>query len=273
MGVVAAMESEGRIATTRLEVFDVRRPGEALWTGMLDLHPPPDYALDRDKPRLMAAVMMDVFPESPGQEIVATYAMTPYYASCVRVYRLDGEVLFEAWHPGRIYSLYWMEGPGLIVGAAHLNEGGDWAGRGVETEFAWDLPRVIFAVEPRLGHVDRDSWLTTLDGPSHPLVRWHRALWPPDLVSRLLPPVVGHGMLSATSGDQDPARHVLFRMRDNVTVGDYTHVFVTLDEEGSIVRAHHRWGFREIMGFGAEDLSLVELPPMLPGARNRHGGR
>ncbi|HKQ50408.1 MAG TPA: serine/threonine-protein kinase [Phycisphaerae bacterium] len=93
------------------------------------------------------AWMFDVFPGDahPGEEIVAYYMHTPGSQGVLRIYNLNGDLLFQAWQDGGIEEAYWMAKAGLLVFAAIK---GDMDDKEYGLRLASNHPRVIFAIRP-----------------------------------------------------------------------------------------------------------------------------
>jgi serine/threonine protein kinase len=106
--------------------------------------------IDEDAFELYHADVADVFPEEPGLEIIAFHRHKRFSPTLIRVYDLNGHVLFETWHDGHLNKSYWMPGPGLIV-ATGCNSDGKWIERGKDATRRGLYPTVVFAVRPELG--------------------------------------------------------------------------------------------------------------------------
>lgn len=133
----------------------------------------------------------DIFPEQPGNEIVAIHESDGSSPNAIRVYSLSGNVLYEAWHLGYIARFFWWEDQGLLVCA------GDRHGRPDVQRFGYSSerwPRVIYAIRPQIGV--RTGWLNesgwppdwrTEDYDDDPVV-WYKAL-NPRAIAEEFPPV------------------------------------------------------------------------------------
>lgn len=151
--VARAFEDRGRVVH-RLTVSRAEAPADVLWSTPIE---PPEIRLPpgtenwvEDSPpekfRCRAVVLDDIMVDRPGQELAVILNHDSKSPSCIRVYSLEGQVLWEGWHNGRLNSLGWMREPGLLVGTGVTDsprlselgiEGGDRA-----------YPIVIFAIKP-----------------------------------------------------------------------------------------------------------------------------
>jgi hypothetical protein len=105
-----------------LLVFDPAQPHNPLWAVIDGEHPvvpPITLSQPNDSFRVTNAFLEDIFEDLPGPEIVVLILHKPNYPSCVRIYNLAGDVLFEAWHSGHILEAAWSRSAGqLLVHAA-----------------------------------------------------------------------------------------------------------------------------------------------------------
>lgn len=186
-----------------IEVVNFARPEHTIWStdAQPEFHVPEDYPHEGPAAFMLgSAIVADVFEESPGPEIAAVFNHYPMYPSVMRVFALTGEVLFEMWHPGWLYDLYWMDDTRAFMISGVNNEGGGWGGRGVTTLESWATPRVLFQVSPEYGNLNHQSWITTVDGQSNRCLDWYKCLWPADLSYQLGWGPTGHESLFAPVG-------------------------------------------------------------------------
>ncbi|MCZ6735837.1 MAG: hypothetical protein O7C65_08615, partial [Planctomycetota bacterium] len=122
--------------------------------------------------------VQDVFPgpKHPGLEVIADYQHGPGSACAVRIYDLNGELLYQIWHDGSLGRGYWMSEPGLLV-LCGLNSEAYWAERG-HPEVKEAHPIVLFALRPQLGHIATRMTTPSLGGNTATLA-WYKCLMPP----------------------------------------------------------------------------------------------
>ncbi len=117
-----AYDEKGRIVH-RLTVSRAEAPEVELWSTPIE---PPGISLPavasgwiEDSPpelyRCRAVVLDDILPNRPGQELAVVLNHDSKSPSCIRIYSLDGRVLWEGWHNGRISAIAWMRDPGLLA--------------------------------------------------------------------------------------------------------------------------------------------------------------
>ena len=125
------------------------------------------------------ARMMDVFPDE-GDELVVSFTFAPKSAGIVRIYNLEGEILYQLCHDGGIHDVAWHEPSGTLL-LSGLNSEVLWNTviPGADYHHAY----VLFAVKPERGN-KWTKW-TTPTGRGHTSdLRWYYAL-PPVLWDRL----------------------------------------------------------------------------------------
>ncbi len=114
----------------RLAVYDFADLDTPRWMTPIaerDLRPPPHLrtppaSVERSRFVLGPALVADIFPERPGDEIVAVLNHTASSVATIRVYSADGHVLDECWHDGRIYGVHWLREARLLAVCASNNE-------------------------------------------------------------------------------------------------------------------------------------------------------
>ncbi len=128
--------------------------------------------------------LADVFPRAEGVEVVVILAQRSDSPHAIRVYNLNGEVLYEAWHIGFIAQAYWWEEAGLLVGVGDRHGLGDVRRFGFENPPPW--PKVVFALRPKLNSIV--GWLNERDWPkewgndglAEDTLIWYRSVQLPD---------------------------------------------------------------------------------------------
>lgn len=118
--------------------------------------------------------VVDVFtdPDHPGPEVVAIF--THFNSQrIIRIYNLDGKLLYQVWHDGSIHRPYWLAKAGLLVFFGD-NAMVNWDRQGRLLRPALN-PLVVFALRPQPGHLGSD-WLPSEcgDDPSAPV--WYKCL-------------------------------------------------------------------------------------------------
>ncbi|MBL1218358.1 MAG: serine/threonine protein kinase [Planctomycetes bacterium] len=130
-----------------------------------------------DRFRVETCMVVDVFPELDGDEIVATFFHTPYSPMAIRVYDFEGTVLYEVWHDGYLQAMHWIPRQQIIVLAGE-NSDGRWIDRGVDTA-GKSCPNVLVGVSPQLGVVGKVLSWSGFEGDLEPA--WYHTLLPAEL--------------------------------------------------------------------------------------------
>jgi hypothetical protein len=115
----------------------------------------------------------DVFPDLPGLELVTVFQHESYSQCSLRVYSLNGEMLYQVFHDGNISDLQWLAASKRIAciaanGEAYPHE------RGMPSS-ARPHPVAIFAVEPHVGQKE-PNWINTVDHHIGVDPIWYRCL-------------------------------------------------------------------------------------------------
>lgn len=120
------------------------------------------------------AWLLDVFPENenPGPEIIAFHQHHPGSQGALRIYNLNGDVLFQAWQDGGVFDVHWMEIARLLLCAAIK---ADEDTHVMNLKLPGNHPRVLFALRPRIGDVS-EGWIYPYR-PEHWNGQWHRPVW------------------------------------------------------------------------------------------------
>ncbi|MFG0257861.1 MAG: serine/threonine protein kinase [Phycisphaerales bacterium JB043] len=130
----------------------------------------------------------DIFPDIPGHEIVAEHTSSDH-PSALRVYDLQGNVHFEAWHYGSLADWVWLpDARRMVIAASHGQD--SWPSLGAENPpYRWPLCVMAFDVHRGARH----RWIEegSPNAQDHPL--WHKALLPVEIYSQcrldLTPPL------------------------------------------------------------------------------------
>jgi hypothetical protein len=117
----------------------------------------------------------DFFPALSGNEYFVTFRHAPTSACCLMILDSAGNVLYRIWHDGAPTVVKWWRDTRLLVlGASNAEV--FWRDRGHDSAFN-DTPRVLFAIEPILGHLSLE-WTSPSPGRSMVSVAWYQCLLP-----------------------------------------------------------------------------------------------
>ena len=169
--VLGAVYDPNAAWSGRLNFFDPDKPGEPYWTGSIDqatidqmphdAWPRPKEDSERvyvsDSFTFRSAWMFDVYPEevNPGQEIVTTFLNNPHSQSVLRIYNLNGQVLFQAWYDGALEGAAWLSSCDLLL---LTGTKGDMYPHEYSGSTGADHPIVIFAIRPEFGDIS-NRWI------------------------------------------------------------------------------------------------------------------
>ncbi len=269
--VIDGPPGAGMALDKQLCVWDARDPTRLLWQtrGTPDYlrapreNLPPATSADLlSNPEAYtagAAVVAEVFAESPGLEIIATHHHR-FDPAAIRVYSADGAVLFEAWHWGSASETLWVPQERLIVLSGCNNEHPLEAYGIPGTDLRW--PRVVFAVRPRFGA--RQGWVNPRLARPGEAAAWYRCILPLEAGS-LIAPATRPPLLLANAAEH-PAR-VLFTISALESDAPGASLTFVLDAEGSTLSPQPSDGWKQRdHPLRRMDLRLGGLPePLVPG--------
>ncbi len=240
----------------KLCCFDAHNPTQLLWSASVDqatINNMPDKAWPRpasdlnrtyhsENFQLGYAQVADIYndAENPGPEIVACFTHLPDSQSVIRIYNLNGDLLFQAWLDGIVHSFYWLADYQRLVLTGPKSDIYDG-------EYGIDLggwhPPVIFAISPRLGDIS-NRWIYPYkpgDVPRYEGDPWTAEQYIPDWYKGLCPLEHGHfsyDLSAPLRGVLAPSQYVqalsYFRKLRTSDGSPYC-VTYTIDHTGEIV--------------------------------------
>lgn len=182
--LVVGVPARDDVLAGGLHVFDLEVDwswDQPLWSGLVteESFPakPATRELVAEQFHAQHVWMRDIFEESPGPEIVVSYAHGPYSQSCVRVYGLDGAVLFGFWHDGSVVDCHYdRESKRLLFTA--INDECFWVDRGYK-EVLDTKPWAVFAMKPTVGQ--RLGWVRSVGKGGNAI--WYNFFMPPSAMA------------------------------------------------------------------------------------------
>jgi hypothetical protein len=204
--------------------------------------------------------MMDIFEETPGDELLMIFNHRPYSSCAVQIYdRAGNDLLFQFWHDGHLELPYWMSEARKLVFTGY-NSTSNWEARIGGASAAGSAPRVVFAVTPEYGTVYTE-YLATPDLPGVPTPSWYRCLLPPDWMD------VFHMITLAPPERRiSPGRSALIQV--SLTMREGAKVTWQIDDQGTeivgtrVVTDRYRACMNET-DLEIETYELGPLPPIL----------
>ena len=168
--------------------YDVARPAEAfrMFTPRVPAAMADALSGDPDAPvaARYAMIVADIFPEEPGDEIVASLSHAPRSPACIAILNTNGERLAIAWHNGVIDDFAWLADEQRLLVLARNSEA-NWADRGfADPERIQIHPAVLFRYRPVLG---QDALIDTPERPGDITPDWYRCLLPASAYTSLAP--------------------------------------------------------------------------------------
>ena len=166
--VLSADHAPGGTGTT-LSAFDLSTR-ERVWSAPVPAGFPalrePSYrdasARRQHSYALSRFILADVFPELPGEEIIAQFLGTPDFPSFVSVYRASGactlEEVFRVWVPGHERVIWLPRDRCMVLAGAHNRMPTPYRLARSELDPQHNAQVVMF-IRPELGRLD-DRWLT-----------------------------------------------------------------------------------------------------------------
>jgi len=213
LALIAYLDPDDEQDCRVLRAFDVGRSLTVpVWEGRLrptDALPDPHgRGYTPEQFSVITCMVADVFPDHPGDEVVAVHDHAVYSQCVVRIYDLRGDVVYQVWCDAVLESCHWMPGARQLVFVG-LNGEATWEERGypgVDDPHA----RVVFAVQPALSSIWAD-FLRTEPGTSPLQPLWYRCVFPPEVIG-------AHGAWLLTLAPpclSPPGRAVYIRIRSD----------------------------------------------------------
>ena len=117
---IVCFDNDAAIRDAPICAFDVDKSlTDPIWTA--DISPTEVPSDERERPerhvyKVRFASIVDVFPGqlNPGPELLAIFRHD-FSRSALRLYSLDGRILYQVWQDGGMHSALWLDGPGLLV--------------------------------------------------------------------------------------------------------------------------------------------------------------
>ena len=186
LAIVAFTEHPGDRRNSLLRAFDVAHSLEdPVWEGRLDpdapLPDPHDRGYTPEQFYIRVALVADIFPGNPGDEVVAVYNHQTFSQCIIRIYDLRGEVVYQIWHDAVLPNCYWMADVRQLVFAG-LNGQATWEERGY-SGIHHPHPCVVFAIRPTLRFIATD-FLKTDPGNGPLSAAWYKCVFPPEATGR-----------------------------------------------------------------------------------------
>lgn len=205
---------------------------------------------------LYRVFVFDVFPESPGVELVSISRHVKWSPTLVQIHRADGKLLSEFAHDGQIDSLYWESGDRILY-CLGQNSDGHWQERGALDPVATRYPIVVFAVRPELGVLGASVAHPGRHGTMDPL--WYRCVLPSE----------NYGMLGTDAPRVRASLVVPSRLDEEINgcvevqLADYEgpeHMNFVVSPDGELLRAWVTDNWFATTGSHASDFWLGDLP-------------
>ena len=258
-----------------LRAYDFDDPLRILWrTGTGPPHiemPDPISRVEGEWFGLSFATAADIFTERPGIEVLTVDGHTVFSPNVIRIWSIDGELLYQVWHDGGLGEPRWISQWGQIV-VAGLNSENNWAGRGFDGAVRQPYPMIVMGLKPQLGRTEPE-WIRTPGGLGTRVPEWYRALQPPQVIEQF----ARFGLaldVYQVSADQAATAPTLCSVDvHGAREGAWMRYFI--DEKGRVVSRVTTAMFetsRIERGLpAAEDLILGDLLPLVIDPRNPPG--
>ncbi|MFG0245551.1 MAG: serine/threonine-protein kinase [Phycisphaerales bacterium JB052] len=217
--------------------------------------PPPDNF------NFMKLEFIDVFPDSPGPELVSTHNYTPNSPSVIQIHRPDGMLLCEYYHDGYISSINFEPTHGIMYAAAE-NSDGTWQDRGLKELPTAKYPYVVFAFTPKIGDIQQVIQHPGLDYGTPP--RWYKCLLPSEAYGTVRKNTVQVGIdfKEAHFSEDRLVGNFEIQLGAGTIPGTDGQVNLIVSPEGEILRswANDSWTGTE-HGWTSDIFTLGDLPP------------
>ena len=217
-----------------------------------------DAAADTFTPNILTQDGAEIFPESPGREIIIRWAHHPSFACMIAIYSFDGTLLYHRWHRGHIEQVHWMSDERLLIFAGFRND--RWLDE-IHNDDAklrdYRPARVAFALRPELnaGHDDLPIWQ---DGDVAPGVLWYSYVAPIKVSGAM--PYVETGLRPRAS-NQTSLYNLKLRLEPLFVRGDVQAVTLTIDSlSGAMISQARSHSYASLIGKPADGFEDFRYP-------------
>jgi len=197
----------------------------------------------------------DIFPTHDGNELVVSFSHSVNSRRVLRIYGIDGVVLYQAWHDGVLNSARWLRVPGLLVVAGE-NAEVYWEDRGFPG-LNERYPFIVFAIKPVMG-VRHRKYIRP-EPKSEDLVSiWYKALLPPTAANAVKMPELIDAPFARFNDDRHVGLQITYKDFHN---GSLTWV---LDGTGRVIeRMTDDPNTRSRADLSAGEFRLGAMPPRI----------
>jgi serine/threonine protein kinase len=268
--ILVTFRAEAKIPEAgQLCVYSASQPYQILWRSgakPAGLEMPPPHANGaNDFYRVAVAFPAELFADSPGSEIVALHQHYPDCPTAIRVYSLSGEVLFEAWHWGRLNTADWVSDARLLVlgGVNNSVMVSSLAEKAPERD---EPTLAVFALRPERGQLG--GWVFNGGIESGFDAQWYSSLTPPGAYAAI---DIGSALVDQPVQPEQRGSHVRFQLASQRVVNSVRPtVSWLIGIDGSIDGSLIDDDFCEVAGWPKDrPLRLVPLTSLLD-SRSRH---
>ena len=238
---------------------------EPVWTATQHVPIPLRYACRFAPPpdnfHFMKLEIIDVFPDTPGLELVSTYHYVPNSPAALQIHTADGELLCEYYHDGYIRSLVFDPIHSIMYVAAE-NSDGMLTDRGEKELDVAKYPYVIFAIRPKIGEMQQVIRHPGLGLGMEPI--WYKCLMPIDAYTTVLKNAleIGIDLRAPHHIDDRNAGYFEIQLGAGSTQDTLGQVNLIVSPEGEILRSWHNDSWTGTnYGWTSEIFTLSDLPP------------
>jgi hypothetical protein len=252
-----------------VRLYEAGAPATPYWTSLRHAREPRPFAKAPSESHLFPLFVRagDILPGMPGLEVLLVEQLDPYSPCAIRILDLAGTIHYEVWHDGTLGNPLFLESEGLLVVNGWSSES-LWSERGVSNPHHKN-PAVVFAVEPRAGHLARTHSVVEGGRRHDETLRWYK--WVGDLEALHLLPTLSVGVVRPT-GRWSDGRHAMLNLSSRLERDSPWNVgeAVVLNARGEEVRRMTDDATRDAQLAGRLPkgplfrlLEYEELPPVL----------
>jgi hypothetical protein len=185
------------------------------------------FAEDLSEERMNGAKVLtaDVFPEVPGDEIIATTRHFEQYPQVLRVHSNDGILLFQTWHPGWFIDMHWDERDARLLILSSANRLGS-EDLGLARGTLGSNPHSLFTLRPVNGVIS-DQWIGTPGSGAEVTAERYSVVYLPAL------DVLKHGWLQPGSDETGVLAHI--RFRESVAPSARSEIWAAIDRDLNLI--------------------------------------
>jgi serine/threonine protein kinase len=244
-----------------LAVYDITdgRFDQPIWTSRIEDGDAPEVAGDDlqvgDFQPNKVLCVEDIFPAHAGRELVIAFSHSVKSRRVLRIYGMDGKILYEVWHDGVLNSARWLRVPGLLIVAGE-NAEVYWEDRGYP-DLEERYPFIVFALKPAMGERYK-NYVRPVPKSGDIKSIWYKTFLPPSAADAVKMPELIDSPFARFKDDRHVGLQIEYK---DVSKGSLIWI---LDDTGLVIeRMANDLNTRSRANLSAGEFRLGAMPPRI----------